>query len=75
MAWDDIDNDAKPAGADKHDGPLIDDVKVQRVLNGGTARCNPAERAEVIERWQGPLRNLELATGWNVHRDLKRKAA
>jgi ParB/RepB/Spo0J family partition protein len=52
----------------------VDEVAVERVLGGdGKARLNPAERAEVVRRWQDQgrsLNELERLTGWNVWRYL-----
>jgi hypothetical protein len=74
LAWDDdtIDNpDAKPAmPADDRDS--IDEVLIQRALNGIRVKANPAERAEIERRWLAagrPLNELARTQGTNIWRD------
>lgn len=75
LAWDDIDHDAGPASSYFTD-PVIDEVRIQRVLNGIRQDCTRAERTAIVLAWKGSLSELERITGWNVHRILhERKAA
>lgn len=74
-AWDDPGTLAWPLGWTQ---PLtepveqVDDVAVQRVLNGDTTvPTTRADRVEVVRRWRAdgrPLRQLEQAMGWSAHR-------
>lgn len=73
LAWDDIDLDLEPNLAGE--STAIDDVKVQRVLNGLAQDCNLDERIQVIERWSGSLASLERLTGWNIHRIISDRRA
>lgn len=73
FAWDDPGTLAWPGGvratpttADV-DREAVDEVKVQRVLNGRKQKCNKAEKYAVIDAWTGPLSHLEALAGWNVH--------
>lgn len=76
LAWDNIDNpDETPTGG-VHDGALVDEVKVERVLDGHQETCTRAEKLVVLDRWEGSLAELQRVTGWNVHRMINdRKAA
>lgn len=74
LAWDDIDNDPAPSTSTV-EPLLVDDVKVQRVLDGWLEDCNDAERFAVIERWDGTLAELQRVTGWNIYRITKIKKA
>jgi hypothetical protein len=74
LVWDDdtIDNpDAKPAmPANQRD--TIDEVLIQRALNGIRVKANPAERAEIERRWVAagrPLNELARTQGTNIWRD------
>lgn len=73
LVWDDIDTDPEPRNVETSSG--IDEVKVQRVLDGRPMRCTPAEQAEVVSRWTGSLSELSRLTGWNVHRIINREEA
>jgi hypothetical protein len=77
LAWDDIDRDPSHVDglSDLEEGPEVDEVKVLRVLGGRRQDCTPAERQEVLNRWEGSLAELQRLTGWNIHREIKRKAA
>jgi len=73
LAWDDIDNDPEPPTVVAEDH--VDEVLVQRILDGERLPANPAERAEAIRRWTTtgrPLSELERITGWNTARELRR---
>lgn len=70
LAWDDIDFDSTPAAAVETG---IDEVKIQRVLNGIKQDCTTAERIAVIDGWQRSYSQLERITGWNVSRILNEK--
>ena len=77
LAWDDIDTDPQPHIMVDPDADFIDEVKVQRVLDGRRQDCTRAERSAVIKRWGGSQLELQQITGWNVARILRdeRKAA
>jgi hypothetical protein len=78
----------QPKGARRKGDGGIDPVVVQRILAGEwRLRCNRAEREEVIRLWQEctcdddnhgagrslhGLNELDLLTGWNAWRDVKR---
>lgn len=73
LAWDDIDNDPEPPVVVAEDH--VDEVLVQRILDGERLPANPAERVEAIRRWTTtgrPLSELERITGWNTARELRR---
>lgn len=73
LAWGDIDNDPEPPVVVAEDH--VDEVLVQRILDGERLPANPAERAEAIRRWTTagrPLSELERITGWNTARELRR---
>ncbi len=73
LAWDDIDNDPEPPAVVAEDH--VDEVLVQRIIDGERLPANPAERAEAIRRWTStgrPLSELERITGWNTARELRR---
>lgn len=72
LAWDDIDNDPAPADS-SFDEPVVDEVRVQRVLSGVMADCNTAERYAVIAAWKGSHSELERLTGWNIHRMIRQQ--
>ena len=68
----------KPIEVDLVDEPapatVIDEVAVERMLGGRRADLSLAEKLEVVRRWQASdrsLHQLELLTGWNVHRYLR----
>lgn len=67
LAWDDIDMDESPAAPTDDGSSHVDEVKVQRVLDGTFQQCNRAERAQVIERWTGSRIELIRLTGWNLY--------
>lgn len=75
LAWDDIDHDDAPKGLAMDHKSDLDPVVVQRILNGDwQVPTTPAERTEVIHRWQAAgVSNGEIArrTGWNVWRLLR----
>lgn len=84
LAWDDDsldDPDAQPyRGRTRGANPelqRVDEVVVERALNGERVRANIAERSEVSARWVAAGRSLESlneAQGWNVYRDARRAA-
>lgn len=69
LAWDDIDRDPTPTRATST--TAVDEIKVQRVLDGIKADCNPAERMAVLEAWKGSQAELQRITGWNISRLLR----
>jgi hypothetical protein len=79
LAWDNIDRDPRPPAvatvSQLHAD--VDQVVVLRALNGQRVKANPAERSEVIRRWEAsgrPLNELERLQGWAIWRD-RREAA
>ena len=75
LVWDDIDADDGPATDSFDDPDAVDEVKVQRVLDGRSEPCNRAERLAIMDRWPDSLAALERLTGWNLNRlNQQRKA-
>lgn len=74
LAWDDIDNDDNPVDSSFTE-PVIDEVKVQRVLDGIRQDCTRAERIAIVHAWTGTTNELERITGWNVRRILNQGKA
>lgn len=75
LAWDDIERDDRPAGG--HDRS-VDEVVVQRILDGDftlAKNATKAEREAVVEAWTGSLAQLARQTGWKVERYRKDGAA
>jgi hypothetical protein len=77
LAWDDIDDpDAIPTEGYSPRGNAIkpipvDDVVVDRILDGQVVPSTNAERREVVRRWLADGRSytsLEALTGWRVER-------
>ncbi len=75
--WDDIDLDPEPELDNVHvlgRGREVDEVVVQRILDGDysiAGDATKAERIEVVARWQAlgrSLSSLEAATGWRPDR-------
>jgi hypothetical protein len=68
-AWDDIDLDPEPPTAEPVD---VDEVVVERILDGERLEATQEEKAEVVRRWLAagrPLAHLEAQTGWNGNRE------
>lgn len=63
-AWDDPDTDPELADIDLG----VDEVRIQRVLDGIRTDCTPAEQIAVMDAWRGSLNELARVTGWNVWR-------
>lgn len=75
LAWDDIDNDPEPLTAEPVD---VDEVVVERILDGERLEATQEEKAEVVRRWLAagrPLAHLEAQTGWNGKREKDRAMA
>lgn len=69
LAWDDIDNDPEPPAGEPVD---VDEVVVERILDGEHLEATQAEKSEVVRRWLAsgrPLAHLEAQTGWNGNRE------
>lgn len=69
LAWDDIDNDPEPPIGEPVD---LDEVVVERILDGERLDATQEEKAEVVRRWLAagrPLAHLEAQTGWNGNRE------
>lgn len=68
-AWDDIDNDPEPPTGEPVE---LDEVVVERILDGERLEATQEEKAEVVRRWLAagrPLAHLEAQTGWNGNRE------
>lgn len=65
LAWDDIDDPNEQPNEPKPDREAVDEVLVQRALNGQKVKANRAERAEIIRRWTGSHKQLIETQRWN----------
>lgn len=84
LAWDHIDDATEqpkgcPQGLVEDALPIRatdpDPVVVNRILAGEwRMACTPAEKAAVVERWDGSLNELGRLTGWRVSRYVRRAA-
>ena len=69
LAWDDIDNDPEPPAGEPVE---LDEVVVERILDGERLEATQEEKSEVVRRWLAagrPLAHLEAQTGWNGNRE------